>query len=332
MGISNTCADFAVLQPSELILLHVNGQITKCPFSSTPSSRFMDYHAVINKLEMASLSYSTFKERNQECMDYFCWKNQTEEEIRQCNIEKSSWRVNDDSIQCVITCSLPSSVTLLILSLTDSVGESQTVQHPILFHSTMHTFEFKPLHQPLFASILSVSLSFVAFPQARDQLPVVRTLSLESFGLIHLGIPFLSHLQESKQSIALPTVVQMHSPPSLSHEMLQKILPPSSTKFISYQLIPRGNSIVIMLKGTDEETLRLARTYIHHKMVEKTKENQDLWVVDLLRLQTQLDGLLEELKCLEVESSCVTVHQMKDRIRIIEKVISINETLANMLL
>ena len=107
---------------------------------------------------------------------------------------------------------------------------SLTLQHPIKYQSSLHTFDIPTLNQPLFSSIAHVSLFMMAFPSIPDQLPLVFTHSLKSISIIQFGLPFLSFQQSLKDNhsqLLLPTVTQLHSPPSLSHTEIQRMLPSS---------------------------------------------------------------------------------------------------------
>lgn len=89
---------------------------------------------------------------------------------------------------------------------------------------------------------------------------------------------------------------------------------------------------MICIKGYDLESMQVARISIHHKILEKLKEKEELWSIDLLKEYEHLDKLVEELKKMHVDSECSTSLQMRNRIEIIEKLVEINEKLSKMLL
>lgn len=88
---------------------------------------------------------------------------------------------------------------------------------------------------------------------------------------------------------------------------------------------------MILLKGKDLETILLVRTRIHNRMIEMAKE-KELWIVDLLREQEQIDSILDELKRMKINEDCETMDQLKQRINLIQELININEKLSKMLL
>lgn len=66
-------------------------------------------------------------------------------------------------------------------------------------------------------------------------------------------------------------------------------------------------------------------------MMEMVKE-KELWIVDLLREQEQIDSILDELKRMKMNEECETMEQLKQRIEQIQELININEKLSKMLL
>lgn len=88
---------------------------------------------------------------------------------------------------------------------------------------------------------------------------------------------------------------------------------------------------MILLKGKDLETILLVRTRIHNRMIEMAKE-KELWIVDLLREQEQIDSILDELKRMKINEDCETMDQLKQRVNLIQELININEKLSKMLL
>lgn len=88
---------------------------------------------------------------------------------------------------------------------------------------------------------------------------------------------------------------------------------------------------MILLKGKDLETILMVRTRIHSRMMEMVKE-KELWIVDLLREQEQIDSILDELKRMKMNEECETMEQLKQRIEQIQELININEKLSKMLL
>lgn len=75
----------------------------------------------------------------------------------------------------------------------------------------------------------------------------------------------------------------------------------------------------------------MVRTRIHSRMMEMVKE-KELWIVDLLREQEQIDSILDELKRMKMNEECETMEQLKQRIEQIQELININEKLSKMLL
>lgn len=88
---------------------------------------------------------------------------------------------------------------------------------------------------------------------------------------------------------------------------------------------------MILLKGKDLETILMVRTRIHSRMMEMAKE-KELWIVDLLREQEQIDSILDELKRMKMNEECETMEQLKQRVDQIQELININEKLSKMLL
>lgn len=88
---------------------------------------------------------------------------------------------------------------------------------------------------------------------------------------------------------------------------------------------------MILLKGKDLETILMVRTRIHSRMMEMAKE-KELWIVDLLREQEQIDSILDELKRMKMNEECETMEQLKQRVEQIQELININEKLSKMLL
>lgn len=86
---------------------------------------------------------------------------------------------------------------------------------------------------------------------------------------------------------------------------------------------------MIVLKGASMESLLVARTHIHNKMIEKTKEDEELWISDLVKQQKQLDLFIGELGEM-TDSECDSSRQLKERIGIIEKILQVNEALAKL--
>ena len=89
---------------------------------------------------------------------------------------------------------------------------------------------------------------------------------------------------------------------------------------------------MILLKGNDKESLLAARTYIHRKFLEQDKVKKELWINDILKLQKQLDLLVNEFDNIQVHFTCHTEEEMKKRILIIEKVVKVNESLGKLLI
>ena len=90
---------------------------------------------------------------------------------------------------------------------------------------------------------------------------------------------------------------------------------------------------MVLLSGKDLETLIQARTHIQKKMIEITQDRKnDLWVVDLLGLQQQMDTLLDEVKKLDIDEECNSSTQMKERISLIKRLIDVNEAISQKLL
>lgn len=75
----------------------------------------------------------------------------------------------------------------------------------------------------------------------------------------------------------------------------------------------------------------MVRTRIHSRMMEMAKE-KELWIVDLLREQEQIDSILDELKRMKMNEECETMEQLKQRVEQIQELININEKLSKMLL
>lgn len=66
-------------------------------------------------------------------------------------------------------------------------------------------------------------------------------------------------------------------------------------------------------------------------MIEMAKE-KELWIVDLLREQEQIDSILDELKKITLNEECETMDQLKQRVDQIQELMNINEKLSKMLL
>lgn len=231
LKITQGCQDIAVLSLSSILLLLYDGRIVHCQIEGTftqfiSSECSLDPISTINQLECLSMQYTTLKQRNQEYVNYFCWKSKTEKELQSITLSPTavSWESNDHSLLCRIEGIFPSSVTMLLLTLRSYANDVLSIQHPVTLQSHHHTFEIKPLYQPVLSSISTVTLFFVAFPNLANQLPVVHSYSLGSMSLVDLGIPFQS-FNPVDGMFTLSLTYQLHSPSSLSHSMIESLLP-----------------------------------------------------------------------------------------------------------
>lgn len=225
------CHDIAILSLSSIHLLLFDGRIVHCQIKGTftqciSSNGSLNPISTINQLESLSMQYTTLKQKNQEYVQYFSWKSKTERELQSITLSPDavSWESNDHSLLCRIEGAFPSSVTMLLLTLRDYTSDTLSIQHPVTLQSLHHTFEIKPLCQPVLSSVSTVTLFFIAFPNLSNQIPVVHSYALGSISLVDLGIPFQS-FNPVEGMFGLPLTYQLHSPPSLSYSNIESLLP-----------------------------------------------------------------------------------------------------------
>lgn len=223
------CHSLTILTSSSFLLLETDGSLVRYELTDSLSSYQIPHtSSILTRLDCSSQQQFSLQHQNQTYFNYLLWKSTVEKEFSSL-IQKQppsiQWEVNDHSLLARVSLILPSSVHQLLFILQDTAGEKMIIQHSTSLPSSLHSFTISPLQQSLFASICSVQLVIVSFPEHSDFLPVVKHISLGFVSLIDFAIhPFAFH-KEKEFHLALPTILQLHTPPSLSYSTIRELLP-----------------------------------------------------------------------------------------------------------
>lgn len=230
------CHSLAILTSSSFLLLETDGSLVRYDLTESLSSYQIPHtSSILTRLDCSSQQHTSLQQQNQTYFNYLLWKSTIEKELSsliQNQPPSIQWEVNDHSLLARISITLPSSVHQLLFIIQDTAGEKLIIQHSTSLPSSIHSFTISPLQQPLFASICSVQLVLVSFPENSSFLPVVKQMPLGFVSLVDFAIHPFSLNQEKEFHLALPTILQLHTPPSLSYSAIRELLPTMNSESI----------------------------------------------------------------------------------------------------